>query len=144
LQIPSELKVFNSPEELKKFLDDEIGRIRTLLGDYLRRLEEVRIKTDRLKKAQDALVKFAGEKQITTSESREIDLSGLKVFVNPSPRQETDTLEDMVRSLQDKLNMIQRIRKALDPLISFEEGIVTISAVTADNIPTKIMIYLRP
>jgi hypothetical protein len=144
LQIPSELKVFNSPEELKKFLDDEIGRIRTLLGDYLRRLEEVRIKTDRLKKAQDALVKFAGEKQITTSESREIDLSGLKVFVNPSPRQETDTLEDMVRSLQDKLNIIQRIRKALDPLISFEEGIVTISAVTADNIPTKIMIYLRP
>lgn len=144
MQIPSELKVFNSPEELKKFLDDEIGRIRTLLGDYLRRLEEVRIKTDRLKKAQDALVKFAGEKQITTSESREIDLSGLKVFVNPSPRQETDTLEDMVRSLQDKLNIIQRIRKALDPLISFEEGIVTISAVTADNIPTKIMIYLRP
>ena len=144
MQVSSELKVFNSPEEFKKFLDDEIGRIRTLLGDYLRRLEEVRIKTDRLKKAQDALVKFAGEKQITPSESREIDLSGLKVFVNPSLRQETDTLEDMVRSLQDKLNMIQKIRKALDPLISFEEGIVTISAVTTDNIPTKIMIYLRP
>lgn len=144
MQVSSELKIFNSPDEFKKFLDDEIGRIRTLLGDYLRRLEEVRIKTDRFKKAQDALVKFAGEKQVTPYESREIDLSGLKVFVNPSLRQETDTLEEMARGLQDKLNTIQRIRKALDPLISFEEGIVTMSAVMADNIPTKIMIYLRP
>ncbi|MCP8315646.1 MAG: hypothetical protein H3Z51_02125, partial [archaeon] len=55
MQASLELKMFNTPDELKKFLDDEIGRIRTLLGDYLRRLEENRIKTEKLKKAQEAI-----------------------------------------------------------------------------------------
>ncbi len=144
MQASSELRIFNTPEELKKSLDDEIGRVRTLLGDYLRRLEENRIKIERLKKAQEAIVKFAGEKQIPLLEGREIDLSGLKVLVNPSLRQEMDALEDVVKSLQDKLNIMQKIRKALDPLTSFEEGIVTIVTVMSDNIPIKIMIHLKP
>jgi len=136
--------MFNTPDELKKFLDDEIGRIRTLLGDYLRRLEENRIKTEKLKKAQEAIIKFAGEKQIPSLEGREIDLSGFKVFVNPSLRQEMDVLEDIVKSLQDKLNTIQKIRKALEPLTGFEEGIVTIVAIISDNVPIKLMIHLKP
>ncbi|MCP8307300.1 MAG: hypothetical protein H3Z53_00615 [archaeon] len=144
MQASLELRMFNTPDELKKSLDDEIGRIRTLLGDYLRRLEETRIKTDRLKKAQEAIIKFAGEKQIPSLEGREIELSGLKVFVNPNLRQETDMLEDIVKTLQDKLNTIQKIRKALEPLTGFEEGIVTIAAVMSDNIPTKLMIHLKP
>jgi len=144
MQASLELKSFNTPEELKKFLDDEIGRIRTLLGDYLRRLEENRIKAERLKKAQEAIVKLAGEKQVPSFEGREIDLSGLKILVNPGLKQEMEVLEDVVKSLQDKLNIIQKIRKALDPLTSFEEGIVTISTVMSDNIPIRIMIYLKP
>jgi hypothetical protein len=144
MQPSLEFKAFNTPDELKKFLDDEIGRIRTLLGDYLRRLEENRIKAERLKKAQEAIVKLAGEKQVASFEGREIDLSGLRVLVNPSLRQETEVLEDVVKSLQDKLNIIQKIRKALDPLASFEEGIVTITTVMSDNIPVKIMIHLKP
>ncbi|MGQ9468855.1 MAG: hypothetical protein ACUVTD_03390 [Nitrososphaerales archaeon] len=144
MQASSELKIFNTPEELKKSLDDEIGRIRNLLGDYLRRLEENRIKTDRLKKAQEAIIKFAGEKQILSLEGREIDLSGLRVFVNPSLRQEMDLLEEIVKTLQDKLNTLQKIRKALEPLTGFEEGIVTIAAIMSDNVPTRLMIYLKP
>ncbi|MEM2872881.1 MAG: hypothetical protein QXD82_01785 [Nitrososphaerales archaeon] len=144
MQASSELRIFNTPEELKKSLDDEIGRVRTLLGDYLRRLEEIRIRIERLKKTQEALVKFAGEKQMPSLEGREIDLLGLKVLVNPSLRQEMDALEDIVKSLQDKLNIMQKIRKALDPLTSFEEGIVTIVTVMSDNVPIKIMVHLKP
>ncbi|MEM3383475.1 MAG: hypothetical protein QXL52_03705 [Nitrososphaerales archaeon] len=144
MQTSLEFKTFNTPDEFKKFLDDEVGRIRTLLGDYLRRLEENRIKAERLKKAQEAIVKLAGEKQVTSFDGKEIDLSGLRVLVNPSLRQETEILEDIVKSLQDKLNIMQKIRKALDPLASFEEGIVTISAVMSDNIPIKLMVHLKP
>ncbi len=136
--------MFNTPDELKKFLDDEIGRIRTLLGDYLRRLEENRVKAEKLKKAQEAITKFAGEKQIPSTEGREIDLSGFKVFVNPSLRQEMDLLEDVVKSLQDKINTTQRIRKALEPLTGFEEGILTVVAIISDNVPIRLMIRLKP
>lgn len=137
-----ELRTFQTPEELKKFLDDEIGRLRTLLGDHLRRLEEARIKAEKLRKAHDALAKFAGSKQIPNFEGREVDMTGLRVMINPTPRQEMDLLEEVVKTLQDKLNTVQRVRKAFDPL-AVEEGIVTITVAIADNVPHKLMLYLR-
>lgn len=139
-----EIKTFKTPEELKNFMDEEIGRVRSLMGDYLRRLEEIRVRADRLKKAQAALIKFAGDKQMPALEGREVELPGLRVLVNPGPRQETDTLEEVVKTLQTKLDHMQKIRKALDPLSDFEEGVVTISVVTSDNIPTRMMIHLKP
>ena len=139
-----ELKSFTTSDELKKFLDGEIGRIRSEIGDLLRRLEEIRIRADRLQKAQAALLKFAGEKQMPTLEAKELDLPGLKVWINPTPKQETETLEEIVKAMQTKLDTLQRIRKALEPLADFEEGVMTISVVTSDDVPRKMMIFLKP
>lgn len=138
-----DLKNFGTPEDLKKFLDEEMGKVRTMLGDYLRRLEETRAKSEKMKKAHDALIKFAGEKQLPPLDAREIDIMGLKIIVNPGPKQEMESLEEVVKSMQDRLNTIQKVRKAFDPL-STEEGIVTITAVMADNLPIRLMIYLKP
>ncbi|NWG09901.1 MAG: hypothetical protein HXX80_06330 [Nitrososphaerales archaeon] len=140
----SEIRAFDTPENLKKFLEEEISKLRSLLGDYLRRLEEIRLKADRMKKAHDALSKIAGEKQMPSFEGREVDLTGMKVLVNPSPKQETEVVEDLVKALQGKLDALQKIRKAIDPLTTFEGGIVTISAVLVDNVPIRLMVYLKP
>jgi len=138
-----EIISFNTAEALKKYLDDEIGRIRTLIGDLLRRLEEIRLRAERFKKAQAALVKFAGEKQMPALEGKEMEMPGFRVIINPGPKQETETLEGVVTSLQSKLDNIVKIRKSIDPLADFEEG-VTISTVISEGIPSKMMIYLKP
>lgn len=138
-----ELKTYKSVSELIKELDDEVNRIKTLLGEYLRRLDESRARVEKIRKAQEALAKLTGGKAqapVKTSSSQTIDLMGLKVIVNVSPEEEAEALEESVRTLQDKLNVLQRVRKALEPLTTLDEGGAAITAVISDNIPTRLLL----
>lgn len=138
-----ELKTYKSVADLIKELDEEVNRIKTVLGEYLRRLDESRARVEKLKKAQEALAKLTGGKTQTPvkpTTSQTIDLMGLKVIINVSPDEEAEVLEESVRTLQDKLNVLQRVRKALEPLTALDEGGASITAVMSDNIPTRLLL----
>ncbi|MEM0120081.1 MAG: hypothetical protein QW688_01395, partial [Thermoprotei archaeon] len=101
-----ELKAYKSVGDLIKELDDEVNRIKTILGEYLRRLDESRARVEKIRKAQEAIAKLTGGKTqatVKTTGSQTIDLMGLKVIVNVSPEEEAEVLEESVRTLQDKL-----------------------------------------
>lgn len=138
-----ELKTYKSVGDLIKELDDEVNRIKTVLGEYLRRLEESRARVEKIKKAQEAIAKLTGgrgQMPVKPTTSQTIDLMGLKVIINVSPDEEAEVLEESVRTLQDKLNVLQRVRKALEPLSTLDEGGTAITAVMSDNIPTRLML----
>jgi len=143
--LSTEIHTYKSASELTKEMDDEIARIKSLLGDYLRRLDEVRVKLEKMKKAQEALSKLTGGKVSGIKASQEtqvLDLMGLRVVVNASPEEEASTLEESIKTLQDKLNTLQRVRKALEPLSMLEEAGTSITVVKNDGIPTKILLRL--
>ncbi|PSN91565.1 hypothetical protein B9Q03_01480 [Candidatus Marsarchaeota G2 archaeon OSP_D] len=138
-----ELKTYKSVGDLIKELDDEVNRIKTVLGEYLRRLDESRARVEKIKKAQEAIAKLTGgrgQMPVKPTTSQTIDLMGLKVIINVSPDEEAEVLEESVRTLQDKLNVLQRVRKALEPLSTLDEGGTAITAVMSDNIPTRLML----
>lgn len=137
-----ELHTFKSVAELTKQLDDEVSRIKTLLGEYLRRLDESRARLEKLRKTQEVISKLTGGKSAAarTGEGQTLDLMGLKVLVYVSPEDEAEVLEESVKTLQDKLNVLQRVRKALEPLGSLEEAGATLTAVMNDGIPTRILL----
>jgi len=140
-----ELKTYKSVGDLIKELDDEVNRIKTVLGEYLRRLDESRARVEKIRKAQEALAKLMGGKTQTPTKpttSQTVDLMGLKVIINISPDEEAEVLEESVRTLQDKLNVLQRVRKALEPLTTLDEGGASITAVMSDNIPTRLLLKL--
>jgi prefoldin subunit 5 len=139
-----ELKTYKSVSDLIKELDDEVNRIKTVLGEYLRRLDESRAKVEKIKKAQEAIAKLTGgrgaQSPVKPVSSQTIDLMGLKVIINVSPDEEAEALEESVRTLQDKLNVLQRVRKALEPLTTLDEGGTAITAVMSDNVPTRLLL----
>jgi vacuolar-type H+-ATPase subunit I/STV1 len=139
-----ELHTYKSAADLTKELDEEVSRIKTLLGEYLRRLDESRVRVEKIRKTQEALNRLTGGKVTgaKAGDAQTLDLMGLKVIINVSPEEEANTLEESVKTLQDKLNVLQRVRKALEPLSTLEEGGTSITAVMNDGIPTKIMLRI--
>jgi cysteinyl-tRNA synthetase len=139
-----EFKQFKTPKDLTQFIEDEVGRVRTMLGEYLRRLEEGRGRVERAKKTREALAKFAGSRDVMHGAPREIVVGGLKVTLNATPEQEQEVLEEVVRTLQDKLNSLQVVRKSIEPLTHLEEtqGAI-ISVATIDNIPVKLLLSVQ-
>jgi vacuolar-type H+-ATPase subunit I/STV1 len=139
-----ELHTYKSAADLTKELDEEVSRIKTLLGEYLRRLDESRVRVEKIRKTQEALNRLTGGRVsgAKAGDAQTLDLMGLKVIINVSPEEEANTLEESVKTLQDKLNVLQRVRKALEPLSTLEEGGTSITAVMNDGIPTKIMLRI--
>lgn len=139
------MKTFNSPGELAKELSVEVERIRGLIGGYLRHLQGIKARADREKRTKDFILKLLGGNRKPMAENiqgEEVRLDMIGVLINPSPEQEEALLEQLVESLQEKLNALERCKKALEPLLMVKEsefGALT-TAIFHNGVPCKLIL----
>lgn len=110
-----EIKEFESVEELEETLDKDISETKSTLGEYLRRLDEIRTLAEKSKKIRAVVMKLAGKK--TSAESLgEIDVGSIKIVLEANPLDELTAIESVVRSHQERLLTLQKAREGIKPL----------------------------
>ncbi len=107
-----ELKEYDSAADIAKTIDEEISSTKSMLGEYLRRLDEIRALAERSKKIRDVVFKLAGKKA-NQENLGEISVGGLSVVLDANPFHELTAIEEVVRSQQDRLLVLQKSREAL-------------------------------
>ena len=107
-----ELKEYESAQDIARTIDEEISRTKSMLGEYLRRLDEIRALAERSKKIRDVVFKLAGKKA-NQENLGEISVGGLNVVLDANPFHELTAIEEVVRSQQDRLLVLQKSREAL-------------------------------
>jgi len=107
-----ELKEYESASDIAEKIDEEISRTKSVLGEYLRRLDEIRALAERSKKIRDVVFKLAGKKA-SQENLGEISVGGLSVILDANPFHELTAIEEVVRSQQDRLLVLQKAREAL-------------------------------
>ena len=107
-----ELKEYDSAGDIAKTIDEEISKTKSVLGEYLRRLDEIRNLAERSKKIRDVVFKLAGKKA-NQENLGEISVGGLSVVLDANPFHELTAIEEVVRSQQDRLLVLQKSREAL-------------------------------
>jgi hypothetical protein len=107
-----ELKEYDSAGEIATTIDEEISKTKSVLGEYLRRLDEIRALAERSKKIRDVVFKLAGKKA-NQENLGEISVGGLSVVLDANPFHELTAIEEVVRSQQDRLLVLQKSREAL-------------------------------
>lgn len=107
-----ELKEYDSADVIAKTIDDEISKTKSVLGEYLRRLDEIRTLAERSKKVRDVVLKLAGKKA-SQDNMGEMAVGGLNVILDANPFHELTAIEEVVRSQQDRLLVLQKAREAL-------------------------------
>jgi hypothetical protein len=106
------IKEYNSAQEIAETLDKQIAETKSALGEYLRRLDEIRLLAEKSKKIRDVVMKLAGKK--TASENPgEITVGTLNIVLDANSFHELTALESVVRSHQDRLIVLQKAREAL-------------------------------
>ncbi len=107
-----EIKEYASAEEMAETLDKEIGDTKSTLGEYLRRLDEIRSLAEKSKKVREVVMKLAGKK--TAPESLgEVSVGDLNIILDANPFHELTAIESVVRSHQERLLVLQKAREAL-------------------------------
>jgi hypothetical protein len=107
-----EIKEYVSAEMLAERLDKEIGDTKSTLGEYLRRLDEIRNVAEKSKKIREVVMKLAGKKA-TNDGVGEITVGSLTIILDANPFHELTAIEQVVRSFQERLLVLQKAREAL-------------------------------
>jgi len=137
-----ELVQFNGISEFNKFLDDEISRLRSQLGEFLRRLEAAKAKAEIMAKVESFLAELAKGQGGGGSQGRELQLGPVTVIINPTPKQELDALVATARSLQERIVTLERIKKGLEPLQKMPAVDVKVEVLMENKIPTRVFLHI--
>ena len=137
-----ELKEYESAVDIAKAIDTEITRTKSVLGEYLRRLDEIRTLAERSKKIREVVFKLAGKKAAQNSLG-EITVGDLRVVLDANPFHELTAIEEVVRSQQDRLLILQKAREALNWVdqIGETEGLKYI-VLESDKVPERILLKI--
>jgi flagellar biosynthesis chaperone FliJ len=133
------IKEYSSAEEIAETLDKEISDTKSTLGEYLRKLDDIRALAEKSKKIHEVVMKLAGKK--ATSETLgEIAIGNLNIVLDANPFHELTAIEEVVRSHQERLLVLQKAREALKWLdqIGDTEGLKYLVLET-DGVPGRIL-----
>ena len=137
-----ELKEYESAIEIANAMDDDISKTKSILGEYLRRLDSIRNLAERSKKIREVVFKLAGKKT-AQSTLGEIEVGDLSVILDANPFHELTAIEQVVRSQQDRLLILQKARDALNWVdqIGDTEGLKYI-VMENDGVPERILLKI--
>jgi hypothetical protein len=138
-----ELKEYASTNEMVKALDNKINLTKNMLGQYLRRLDEIRSLAERSKKVRDLITKLAGKKENDASMIGEISVGDINVILDATPLHELSAIEEAVKSQQDRLLILQKAREGMKWADQFDDvdGLKFI-VLESNGIPTRILLKI--
>lgn len=134
-----EMKEYGSAEEIADFLEKEISDTKSTLGEYLRRLDDIRALAEKSKKIHEVVMKLAGKKA-TPDTLGEISIGNLNIVLDANPFHELTAIEEVVRSHQERLLVLQKAREALKWLdqIGDTDGLKYV-VVQTEGVPERIL-----
>jgi hypothetical protein len=134
-----QIKEYASAEEIAEILEKGISDTKSMLGDYLRRLDDIRALAEKSKKIREVVMKLAGKKASTESLG-EITIGNLSIVLDANPFHELTAIEEVVRSHQERLLVLQKTREALKWLdqLGDTEGLRYL-VVENDGVPERIL-----
>ncbi len=135
-----EIKEYGSAEEIAETLDKDISHTKSTLGEYLRRLDEIRSLAEKSKKIREVVMKLAGKGKAAGESLGEINVGSLSIILDANPFHELTAIESVVRSHQERLLVLQKAREALKWLdqLGDTEGLKYL-VVESEGVPERIL-----
>jgi hypothetical protein len=133
------IKEYSSAEEIAETLEKEISETKSTLGEYLRRLDDIRALAEKSKKIHEVVMKLAGKKA-TSENLGEISIGNLSIVLDANPFHELTAIEEVVRSHQERLLVLQKARDALKWLdqLGDTEGLKYL-VIESDGVPERVL-----
>jgi hypothetical protein len=135
----TQIQEYGSAQAIAEALDKELAQTKSVLGEYLRRLDEIRTLAEKSKKIREVVMKLAGKKPSSETPG-EITVGTLEIILDANPFHELTAIEAVVRSHQERLLVLQKVREALKWLdqLGDTEGLKYL-VVEDEGVPERIL-----
>jgi len=129
---------FDNVNDLSKYVDQSIADTKAALGYHTQHIEEVRKRYDKSKKRIEGFRKLGGKADHLKG-TKQVEVAGFRVLVNPTAEYELTIMEEAITSIQDRLEAFEKA-KQLYPAVSDEN--MKIGMILNDGVPTGFMFYV--
>lgn len=130
---------FDNVDDLAKHVDQSIADTKAALGYHTQHIEETRKRYEKSKKRLDGFKKLGG-KADHLKDTKQVEVAGFRVLINPSAEYELTIMEEAITSIQDRLTAFEKA-KQLYPAVSDDN--MKIAMILNDGIPTGFMFYVQ-
>jgi hypothetical protein len=141
LEMVETVKTYSSVEEIAEVLDKEIADTKSNLGEYLRKLDEIRGLAEKSKRIRETVMRLAGMKNGPSESLGEMEVGSLKIVLDANAVHQLTAIESAVRSHQERLLVLQKSREALKPLgqLGDTEGL-NFMVLENEGVPERILL----
>lgn len=135
----TQINEYNSALAIAEALDKQLVETKSILGEYLRKLDDIRNLAEKSKKIRDTVLRLAGKKALTENLG-EVVVGPLNIILDATAVHELSAIESVVRSHQERLMSLQKVKEALKWLdqLGDTEGL-NFLVLENDGIPERIL-----
>ena len=133
------LTFFNSSEDYSRFVESQLGELKAQFHSHSKLLDEIR------RKAASSGIQSGGQQlrnakpeSSTSNNTRQVQVDAFKVLMNPSAEYEASILDEAIRTVQEKIEKMEKIQQQVIPLLKNSSKLAVISI---DDFPTAFMYY---
>ena len=131
---------FSNIQSLEKYVDQTMADTKAALGYHMQQIEDVRKRYDKEKKRYEGFKKLTKGKSDALKDTKQLEVAGFRILVNPTAEYELTVMEEAISSLQERLEAFEKT-KELYPAVGDEN--MKIGMVLNDGIPTGFMFYVQ-
>src|SRR5665647_1008583 len=91
----TQIKEYTSAQAIAEAMDKQLSETKSILGEYLRKLDEIRTLAEKSKKVREVVMKLAGKKAPTENQS-EITVGTLNIVLDAGALHELTAIESAV------------------------------------------------
>lgn len=133
------LTFFNSSEDYARYVESQLLDLKAQFHSHSKLLDEVRRRP--ASSGQESglqRLKTAKPDSSTGSNTRQIQVDAFRVLMNPSAEYEATILDEAIRTLQEKIEKLEKIQGQVVPLLKNSKKLAVI---VMDDFPTAFMYY---
>jgi hypothetical protein len=108
----AQITEYTSAQALTETLEKELAVTKSVLGKNLQRLDEINALAEKSRKVREVVLKVAG-KEDQNENQNELTIGPLKIVLDATYFHESTVVEKVVRSHQERLLVLEKVRDAL-------------------------------
>ncbi len=135
-----ELRTYRNAGDFLADVDAQIERLEANIKELERRKAELGVRIERFKKISEVIKKLTGGSEHHTVES-EIEITGLKLYIDPRPVDEYTIVSEALPVMSDRLAVLKKTRELITSILreaNLED--VPISVEFRNGVPVKVII----
>ncbi|MGC8570434.1 MAG: hypothetical protein ACP5L1_03800 [Caldivirga sp.] len=133
-----EVMYFASLNDFMNYMDNQINTLEATVNLIEKNIAQLEPRLAGFQSLLNIIKKLVGNENIMLTPA--IEVTGLKIIIDPKPIDEYDVLKESVDSMKDKLTVLRKVRELIRTIIASTKLDVPVLVQVRGGVPVKMLI----